>query len=460
MTQSAFTAFINRIWTALDGEPAALAVIAETGEAALPSVFAVTDLATAATGAAALAAANLIALRHGERPDVQVDRRLSSLWFQGTLRPRGWTLPPPWDPVAGDYRAADGWIRLHTNALHHREAALAVLGVPAEKTAVARAVALWSKTELESAIVANRGCAAAMHASDEWARHPQGGAVAAEPLISWVPGSSAPLPDWITSRMRPLQGIRVLDLTRVLAGPVATRFLAGLGAEILRIDPPDWDEPGVLPTVMLGKRAARLDLRSAEGRSTLTRLLSQADVLVHGYRPGALAGLGLDTEQRQTLRPGLIDVSLDAYGWTGPWRQRRGFDSLVQMSSGIAEAGMRRLGKDRPHPLPVQALDHACGHLIAAAVLTAIARRLETGQGWIARTSLARTATLLMAGPPGDPHATPAPETDDDFSPEIELTSWGPALRVRPPVLIAGTPLRWDRPATALGTSAPVWLDQ
>jgi crotonobetainyl-CoA:carnitine CoA-transferase CaiB-like acyl-CoA transferase len=367
-------------------------------------------------------------------------------------------VPPPWDPIAGDYPAADGWIRLHTNAPHHRKAALAVLGAAADRTEVVRRVAGWSKAGLEAAIVANNGCASAMHTLDEWARHPQGSAVAAEPLLWWETGSHAPAPAWPVPRDRPLAGIRVLDLTRVLAGPVATRFLAGLGADVLRIDPPDWDEPGVLPEIMLGKRAARLDLRSAEGRTTLIRLLSGADVLVHGYRPGALARLGLDTAQRQALRPGLVDVSLDAYGWTGPWQDRRGFDSLVQMSSGIADAGMKRLGRDKPHPLPVQALDHACGYVLAAAALTGVARRLSTGHGSIARTSLARTAALLVSGPQGDPDSALAPQTADDLDDGNESTTWGPARRVKPPARIAGAPLRWDRPATALGTAAPAWL--
>src|SRR5690606_14976535 len=153
-----------------------------------------------------------------------------------------------------------------------------------------------------------------------------------------------------------LAGIRVLDLTRILSGPIATRFLAGYGADVLRIDPIDWDEPAVAPDVTLGKRRARLDLRSPEGKATFEHLLQQADVLVHGYRSDALEKLGLGETRRRELNPGLVDVCLDAYGWTGDWRARRGFDSLVQMSSGIAHAGMTLLNKPIPTPLPVQAL--------------------------------------------------------------------------------------------------------
>ncbi len=163
--------------------------------------------------------------------------------------------------------------------------------------------------------------------------------MAGEPLVAFEPGSNRSASRWAPRPGRALAGLRVLDLTRVLAGPVATRFLAGFGADVVRIDPPGWDEPALEPEVTLGKSCARLDLRRDADRATFERLLSGADVLVHGYRPGALDGLGYGAAARQSLAPGLVEVCLDAYGWTGPWAGRRGFDSLVQMSCGIAQAG-------------------------------------------------------------------------------------------------------------------------
>ena len=458
MSDSGVSSFLQEIWSSVDGDSPAWETVTVTGEGSLPSVFAVTDLAAASMAAAGLAAAKLISRRHGKAPEVAVDRRLASFWFGSSLRPRGWAIPPAWDPIAGDYAAADGWIRLHTNAPRHRAAALGVLGVPVDKDQVTQAVARWTKVDLETAVVAGGGCAAAMHTREEWAAHPQGRAVSAEPLVRWGATDQGKPPTWAIPPARPLQGIRVLDLTRVLAGPVATRFLAGLGADVLRIDPPDWDEPGVVPDVILGKRAARLDLRTDAGRTTLERLLAGADILVHGYRADALAGLGLDQERRQTLRPGLVDVALDAYGWTGPWRHRRGFDSLVQMSSGIADAGMRRLGKDRPHPLPVQAVDHTCGYLLAAAAITGLTRRLDTGHGCIARASLARTAALLAEQPRRGDEPGLARETPGDRDDDVETTFWGPAHRIKAPVTVSGSPLRWDLPAGPLGTSSAAWL--
>jgi hypothetical protein len=152
-----------------------------------------------------------------------------------------------------------------------------------------------------------------------------------------------------------------------------------------------------------------------------------------------------------------VDVSLDAYGWTGPWRNRRGFDSLVQMSAGIADAGMRVLGKDRPTPLPVQALDHAAGYLMAAAVVRGLTRRLATGHGFEARASLARTAELLVSGGVGQPAGNFKAAADEDWSEELELSAFGPMRRLRPPVRIDGAPMRWDRPAAKLGSSPPDW---
>jgi len=447
----------QEIWTAVGGAGGDAAEIEVTGAGSLPSVFAVTELATAALAAAGRAAAELIAGRHGRRPSARVDRRLASMWFGTSLRPIGWKVPPTWDPIAGDYRTADGWIKLHTNVPAHRKAALAVLGGEAERDAVADAVMTWSADALEAAIVAKGGCAAAMRSLEDWRRHPQGSAVAAEPLLHLETTESAPAPGWAIARDRPLAGIRVLDLTRILAGPIATRFLAGLGADVLRIDPPWWEEPGIVPEVTLGKRCARLDLRDEAQRARLRQLLAEADVMVHGYRPDALARLGLDAARRRAIRPGLVDVSLDAYGWSGPWAGRRGFDSLVQMSSGIADAGMRRLQRDRPTPLPVQALDHATGYLLATAVLRGLTQRLGTGRGLQARASLARTAALLVAHP-ADPKAEPIrPEASEDLADGVEATAWGPARRLRPPITIEGAPLRWDRPAAALGSSDPSW---
>ncbi len=435
----------HEIVTALGSEMSPPVAVLELSPATLPSWFAVSDLAVASIGAAACEVADLLGARH-----VDVDRRKALMWFGMTLRPQDWTIPDAWDAIAGDYAAQDGWIRLHTNAPRHRAAVMKVLDCDPDRMSVSEAVACWRKADLEDAVIAAGGAAAAMHSLSEWARHPQGMAVAREPLIAWrqVGRHSA------AARM---EGLRVLDLTRVLAGPVATRFLAGFGANVLRIDPPDWTEANVEPEVTLGKRLAGLDLRRAEKRVTFEHLLQSADVLVHGYRPGALAGLGYDEETLRRLAPDVIEVSLDAYGWSGPWAGRRGFDSLVQMSSGIAQEGMARSGASRPVPLPVQALDHATGYLMAAAVLRALRVARASGDLLSARLSLARTARLLVSAGVAEPVDDMPPEEASDFPPELEMTGWGPARRLRFPGSVGGRGPRWPHPAGPLRRDAAVW---
>ncbi|MFN6119233.1 MAG: CoA transferase [Actinomycetes bacterium] len=427
------------------------------GAGSFASAFPVTRLAVESIALAAEAIADVVGL-DSPSPGVVIDRDLASSWFAASLRPDGWELPPVWDPIAGDLPTSAGWIRLHTIAPRHRRAALAALGFAPDgdtsREVVADAVSRWTADELETAVVDAGGAAAAMRDVADWAVHPQGRAVATEPLVHRSVGSSGE-PGRPGPAHRPLGGVRVLDLTRVLAGPVATRFLAGFGAEVLRIDPPEWDEPAVVPEVTLGKRCARLDARTDDGRAHLRRLLADTDVLVHGYRPGALDTLlGLDAEGRADLRPGLVEVSLDAYGWTGPWSSRRGFDSLVQMSSGIAEAGMRWAGRDVPTPLPVQALDHATGYLMAAEAIDGFRTRCETGCGGVRRVSLARTAVWLCELPADDD--APSPEAPWSVA-AYEATPWGPARRLPPPVTITGTPMRWDLAASALGSADPRW---
>ena len=448
------TDLLTSIQAALDLPPTPL-TLTETG--ALPSTFAVTELASASIGVAGQAVAELIRQQTGRLPSVSVDRRLASFWFSSSIRPVGWQVPPLWDPVAGDYASTDGWIRLHTNAPHHRAAAERVLGKVVDRAAMAANVAGWQAAELEQAIVEAGGCAAQMRTWRTWQTHPQGLAVNAEDLIQRQTVETTRDMPWLGSVARPLAGIKVLDLTRVLAGPVASRFLAGLGADVLRIDSPTWNEPGVVPEMTLGKRCARLDLKTLEGRRIFEGLLKDTDILFHGYRADALEQLGYTTGQLQALAPGLIDVSLNAYGWSGPWRNRRGFDSLVQMSSGIAEAGMAWKHADKPLPLPVQALDHATGYMMAASAIRALSERLKTGRGGSARLSLARTAKLLVeAGHVPEQSALRAEEPGDQGL-MVEQTAWGQAHRLLAPVSISGTPLQWDLPAGELGAHRAQW---
>jgi CoA transferase family III len=429
------------------------------GEEVLPSKYAVTNLAASTIGAVG-ASISILVEKMGlaaSRPSVRVDQKLASLWFARSIHPVGWELPPVWDAIAGDYEGSDGWIKLHTNLPHHRQAALNILACKADRSDVAATIGRWDVNDLETAIVEAGGVAAAMRSRDEWKSHPQGKNVAAEPLVNLGKRQKRTAKTWDAILERPLAGLRILDMTRVLAGPVATRTLAGFGSDVLRIDPPDWSEPNVIPDISLGKKCCRLDLREDHDRIVFEQLLSDADLLVHGYRPDALEQLGYGERVRSAIAPELIEISLDAYGWRGPWSKRRGFDSLVQMSCGIADAGMHWAKRSVPTPLPVQALDHATGYLMAAAAICLLIDSISTNGCKSARLSLARTAELLMQYPQevsGSLGQEPCPS---DLNTEIEQTPWGPAHRLIAPVEIEGIAMKWERPGCELGSSPAQW---
>lgn len=323
-------------------------------------------------------------------PAVDPGHAFESFRSERHTRVVGESSPSLWSPLSGDYRAADGWVRLHANYPHHADAIRRALGEPEVSHLPAVAV--------EEAVLAAGGAAAALRTRSEWLAA-QGAAVRSEPLVGLEKLGDAP--PRARSSASPLAGVRVLDLTHVIAGPVCGRVLAAHGADVLHVTPPGW--PVLLDLVRdtdFGKRQCVADLDGVRA------LAAEADVFVQSYRPGSL---GFTASDLAAVRPGIVVVSLSAYGHTGPWRQRRGFDSLVQMATGIA-AG------DPPVPLPAQALDHGTGWLAAHGAMTALAR----GGSWHVRVSLARTAEHLHDLGQGAPlsEVDPTPwltETDSDF---------------------------------------------
>jgi len=355
---------------------------------------------------------------------------------------------------------ADGSVRTHGNYPHHRARLLTALGLPdtAGVDDVASAMSRRSAREIEQALAAAGGVGVAVRTAEQWRSEPHAAAVDAEPLVRWRSLGDAParqLDRSPTSPLLPMAGLRVLDLTRVIAGPVATRTLALLGADVLRIDSPRLPEIAwqYVDTGM-GKRSTLLDLGESGDRDTFEGLLSSADVVVTGYRPGALAAYGLDPDALANRRPGLVVASLSAWGDTGPWGDRRGFDSIVQAATGIAVA--ESADGTTPGALPAQALDHATGYLLAAGIMHALTRQLA-GEGAVqVQMSLVRTAHwLLDAVRPSVGGALPAV---DDVLREQQTPSG--LLRYPPPaVQIAGGPDDWTRVGGRWGTDSAYWLD-
>jgi hypothetical protein len=460
------TALLSQIWTALNGDPKLLERIEFTGpEQVLPGPFDVTALAAATVAAATLAVAEFGA-DLAEVPAVGVDRVAAAAAFRSDalLQPVGWELPPIWDPIAGNYQARDGWIRLHTNYAYHRDAAVRALGLdPAgdvDGEQVAGLVRELGADELEQRVVAEGGCAAALHTGPEWAVHPHGRIAATQPAVTLT---HAPSPESAGRRgagfdVGPLSGLRVLDLTRVMAGPVCTRTLAAWGADVLRIDPPGFAEvPALLPEMTTGKHCTELDLRAEPDRHRFGSLLAEADVIVHGLRPGALAGLGYSDQVLRSINPRLCIATESAYGWDGPWAGRRGFDSLVQLSCGIAAAAAAAVGSDRPGALPCQALDHGVGYLMAAAICRGLTDAGERGPAGI-RATLVGTANLLTHAP-----VSPVPEPGEIAPPAMNLaamrvrreTFWGPVNAIGQPGTIGGAAGNWRVQAGPLGRHQP-----
>lgn len=299
---------------------------------------------------------------------------------------------PAFAPMSGFFAAADGWVRLHANYPHHAAVLRDRYAVTSPED-LARVLHGIPALEVEDQVREACGVAAAVRSPQDWRATPTGEALAAEPWIRWTldgrPGAAPAGPG--------LAGVRVLDLTRVIAGPTGTRLLALLGADVLRIDPPH--RPEILAQHLdtgAGKRSAVADLRDAVVGSRVEDLLEAVDVVVTGYRPGSLDRFGLSPAGLRERHPHLVVVTLDAWGEAGPWAEERGFDSIVQAGTGIAHTyGAERDGVWRPGALPVQALDHATGYGVAAAVTALLHRRSREGAG-SAHLSLARTAHLLL----------------------------------------------------------------
>jgi hypothetical protein len=336
---------------------------------------------------------------------------------------------------------------------------LALLGCSHDKASVQRALDRWQGGALESAAAEAGLVATVCRSFAAWDQHPQGRAIAGLAPLNIEPIGDAP-PESLPAADRPLAGIKVLDLTRIIAGPVCGRTLAAHGADVLLITAAHL--PSMFPLVIdtgRGKLSACIDLRESSGRGTLRSLLREADVLVQGYRPGAMARFGFGPQDAARIRPGIVYVSLCAYGHEGPWAPRRGFDSLVQTASGFNVAEAQAFGASEPKPLPAQALDHATGYLMAFAAMSALARRSLHGGSWHVRASLAQTGYWLRSLGRVDGTRSPDPGFDEVRDCLEETASgFGRLTAVRHSAVMSETPPQWARASVPLGTHAPAWV--
>lgn len=452
---------LKGIWRQAGLPEEALAQVRLTGaDPVLPSSFAVGAAAQSTIAAAALAACELGHARGVPRQQVAVDMLHAALectaWFSIDGR-----VPELWDAFSGLYRASDGWVRIHANFAHHREGALRLLGLDpakAQRADAEAAMRTWKAQDFEEAAAAKGLVATALRRFDEWDATPQGKALSGQPLFTIERIGDAPplaLPV-LAHDERPLSGVRVLDLTRILAGPVGGRALAAYGADVMLVNSPNLPNIDAIADTSRGKLSAHIDLQGEAGRDALGRLLNGAHVFIQGYRPGGIAALGFGPDAAVRARPGIVYVSLSAYGTKGPWAPRRGFDSLVQTTMGFNHAEGEAAGEGKPKPLPMQILDEATGYLIAMGAAAALWRQQREGGSWHVRVSLAQTGQWLRGLGRiegglriGMPDRAPFLETSD--------SGFGALCGLSHSARLSRTPAMWSRPSMPPGSHPAAW---
>lgn len=458
---------LEALWLATGWDAGSLERVILTGEEPiLRSSFGVGVLAQTSIAATAIAATELWRTRTGRSQKVSVDMRHAAEEFRSERRflldgeaPRGYR-----DPLAGIYACSDGnWARPHLTFPQHREGILQMLGCDpptTDRRALASAFSSCDAIELESRASMSGLPLSALRTFKQWDSHPQASVVSAMPLVTIERIGDAPPRALPVGATRPLSGVRVLELARIIAGPVCGRSLAAHGADVLAVS------AAHLPSVRQlaidtgrGKLSCHIDLRQDSERSKLRSLITTADVFLQAYRPGALANLGFGADEVAALRPGIVYAELSAWGWSGPWAGRRGYDSLVQTATGFNHAEAEAAGRASPLELPVQALDHASGYLLALGTMRALARQLEEGGSWRVRVCLARTGTWLRSFGRQSPDQALVEPTDSEVASmsELSLFGYGEMRTMRHAAVLSETPARWHRPSVPLGTSPASW---
>jgi crotonobetainyl-CoA:carnitine CoA-transferase CaiB-like acyl-CoA transferase len=458
---------LSMLWRAAGLPSCALKSVSLTGtDPVVPSSFALGAAAQSSIAAAALTATQIGLHRNGVEQTLSVELLEAALECFCRFTVNGRT-PELWDKLAGAYPCASGgnagaWVRVHTNFAHHRDGLLRLLGLPegpdTAREQVAQALLSWDAFTLEETAAQHGVLVAACRTADEWQAHPQRAALAERDVVDIEKIGDAPPLEWpeLASSARPLSGLRVLELTRILAGPVAGRTLAAYGADVMLVNSPHLPNIDAIIDTSRGKLSALADLRQDQDRAAFDAVISQAHVFMQGYRPGALAALGHSAEAVAQRRPGIVVVSLSAYGETGPWAFRRGFDSLVQTACGLNHQEAQAANSNKPQALPMQILDMASGFLMAFGAQAALLRQQREGGSWHVRVSLARTAQWLRElGRVDAGLKAPAP----DFSGLMETSNsgYGELTASRHAARFSHTPARWNRPSMPPGSHALSW---
>jgi crotonobetainyl-CoA:carnitine CoA-transferase CaiB-like acyl-CoA transferase len=440
-----------------------------------PSSFKLGILAQTSISLSALSAALLHShLNDTTVPKVRVPLQHAVVEFNCslflTIDGKSLSLPRP--PIGGLHKTADGHVRIHDGFLVHREATKKLLGCLGEddRDRIAAAVAQWTTIDFENAAIEAGLAVASLRSFEQWDSHPQSRAISDFPIIIRKifdgPSSSQ------STNLKPgsdkcLRGLRVVEMDRVIAGPVAGKTLAAHGADVLWITSPNLeDQPSLDRDFARGKRTIRLDIDVPEDRAKLDKLLEDADVFLQSYRPGSLASKGLSPENiAAKSKKGIVCANLSAYGPTGPWSTRRGFDSLVQTASGMNVSEAEHFGAgEAARPLPFQALDHASGFFLAAGISAALYKQATEGGSYVVDVSLAGTGRFLRSlgqyeGRSG--FDVPRIERQEDVPSELleeRESRFGKITAVKHSAVIEGVDVGWDVMPGPLGSDRAEWI--
>ena len=443
-----------------------LSVSFDGADPVYPSCLRVGDAAAGALGAAAAMAQEVGADRGLQRQSLTVNTRAAAASLLGFLHMRldGEMVlrPALTNPTIGIYRAACGkYIHLHGGFPHLRDGILRLLDCELSEDAIAEAVGKWDAVALEDALAYVNLCGAVVRSREEWAAHAHGRHLATAPLVELTRIGDAPARPLPATSGRPLEGLRVLDMTRVLAGPTCGRTLASHGADVLRIGAAHL--PTIEPFVMdtgHGKRFATLDFGNRDDAETLRDLAETSHLFVQGYRPGALARHGLGSEELAELRPGIVYVSINCYGHDGPFAARAGWEQLAQSTTGMARWHTDETQGEAAAPelMPAAATDYTTGYLAAFGALAGLRRQARDGGSWHVRVSLSRTAMWMMdLGATNHRKADPVTEEEAAELSDTRDTPFGAMRFLRPADSLSATPSHWELPPEPQGNSRPAW---
>ncbi|KAL7792173.1 CoA-transferase family III domain-containing protein [Trichoderma ceciliae] len=487
INRSSFSAadIVKDIWTSLHLPPHALSSLSLPGHQtapAAPSSFKLGHLAQSSIALSALSASLLHSSRSSTSPwpsssspspiprvSVPLDHALAEFKSERLYSIDNQPLESPWGSIGGLHKTADGHVRIHDNFPCHALGTLRLLGLPsnASRQDVAAKVVQWKSVDLETAGTERGGLAIyALRSYSEWDALPQAAAIDDKPILVQQLARGPPSDLGASSTNRCLQGIRVVEMSRVIAAPVAGKTLAAHGADVLWVTSPNLPNQPVLDRDLgRGKRTVQLDIHKPSDKERLLELLRTCDVFIQGFRPGSLASYGLSPQDLQKTNTSIICANLSAFGPSGPWSQRRGFDSLVQTCSGINASEAAHFGAGTPaRVLPCQALDHASGYFLATGVIAALHRRSRRGGSWVVDVSLAGVMKYLRSlGQYPDKTAFEARdfETQADVPAEYletRETAFGRMTAVKHSASVEGCEVGWEETPKPLGSDEAKWL--